>query len=184
MWRQTIPCLFALTVCLVRIHADSPTPICLSDCVLETVIGPSIGLVFILSVCCLVVFLSRQTESAENEMEFSKRNPERRVEEQPAHPFSPMSQVEHSDPESRFHSPESIPESIIRNDETPGGPLPAPVWPIRHVLQDGRPASGHIATDTRSLYSSLQSADQLYEIQDKTYSLSMHHEHLESFGIA
>ena len=173
----------------------TPKPICLSDCVVETVIGPAIGLVFILSVCCLAIFLSHHTENHDSDLEFSKRDPDRRFIEEPEQPFSPLSDVQHTDPDGPLQSPESVPESIDI-DEVPGGALPPPKWPIRQVVQDGRPApSPKHFDDALPLYSPIQNRDQCipqyhevsyqkHDEQDKMQSISMHRELVDSFGIA
>jgi hypothetical protein len=172
-------------------RADSLKPICLNNCVVEAVIGPLLGLIFILAVCVLVVFLSRQVDYSESDLEFckfSKRNPDRQMEDVALPPLSPMSLVEHADAENyqqtEFQSPESVPFSMIPG-ETPGGPLPPPIWPIRHVLYDGRPAPRDLNMDRRSPYSSTNNHIQDDStFNDKANSMSMHHELLESFGIA
>ncbi len=152
-----------------------------------------IGLVFIVAVYVLAILLSRQVDYSESDLEFSKRNPDRRMEDIALLPLSPMSLVEHADPDNyyqrnEFQSPESIPFSVIPetpDGETPGGPLPPPIWPIRHVLHDRRPAPRKLNMDGRSSYASTQ-----HQIQHestfnaKAQSMSMHNELLESFGIA
>ena len=183
--------LYLATNFVLIARADSPKPICLNDCVLEAVIGPFIGLVFILAVCVLAVVLSRQADNSERELEFSKRNPDRQMENETLPPLSPMSLVEHADAENyqqtEFQSPESVPFSMIPG-ETPGGPLPPPIWPIRHVLYDGRPAPRELNMDRRSPYSPYSATQDLVQnestFHDKAHSMSMHNELLESFGIA
>ncbi len=187
-WGLAVNPFIYLAANFVLARADSPKPICLNDCVVEAVIGPLIGLIFILAVCVLAVLLSRQADYSESELEFSKRNPDRQMEDVIFPPLSPMSLVEHADAENyqqtEFQSPQSVPFSMIPG-ETPGGPLPPPIWPIRHVLNDGRPAPRELNLDRHSPYSSTQNLNQ-YEstFNDKAHSMSMHNELLESFGIA
>ncbi len=150
--------------------------------VVEAVIGPLIGLIFILTVCVLTVLLSRQTDNSETEL--SKRNINCQTEDIA---LSPMSFVEHDDAENyqlnAFQSPASV-QFYMLAGETPGGPLPQPIWPIRHVLHDGRPAPRDINIDDHSSYFSTQYHPNERNFKNKAQSMSMHTELQESFGMA